>query len=249
MSLVAHDLSVAFGKRIAVDGLTFAAEQGRVLVLVGANASGKSTLLRSLAGLLPPTSRSITLDGEPLGSFSPARLAARIGWMTQRPSLVGRFTVRDVVSIGRFARPHDPEAIDAAIVQVGLEEHSDRPAEDLSVGQQQRVALARVLAQVPSDGVLLLDEPCAPLDPAQVEKIAKIIRSRAREGGTVIVAVHELRLARALGDDVLGLVEGRGVVSGEMGSSLDSKAIQDLYGVPSVEGPDGPLPALRVEEE
>ncbi len=249
MSLAVDNLSVAFGKRTAVDGLTFTAKPGRVLVLVGANASGKSTLLRTLAGLLPPTSGSVTLDGERLGSFSPARRAARIGWMTQRPSLVGRFTVRDVVAIGRFARPHNPQAIDTAIAKVGLEEHSDRPAEDLSVGQQQRVALARVLAQVPEDGVLLLDEPCAPLDPAQVEKIAKIIRARARLGGTVIVAVHELRLARALGDDVLGLVDGRCVVSGAMGSSLDSKAIQDLYGVPSVEGPDGPLPALRVEEE
>ena len=248
MSMVVDDVRIAFGERMAVDGLSFSASAGRVLVLVGANASGKSTLLRSLAGLLPPTSGSITVDGKSIGDFSPAKRAARIGWMTQRPSLVGRFSVRDVVSIGRFARPYNPGAVEQAIAEVGLSEHADRPAEDLSIGQQHRVALARVLAQVPEDGILLLDEPCAPLDPAQVEKCARIIRNRARAGGTVIVAVHELRLARALGDDVLGLADGKSVVSGDM-STLDSQAILDLYGVPSVAGPDGPLPALRVEEE
>jgi len=248
MSMVVNDLSIAFGERMAIDGLSFSATSGRVLVLVGANASGKSTLLRSLAGLLPPTSGSISVNGKPIGDFSPAKRAARIGWMTQRPSLVGRFSVHDVVSIGRFARPHNPNAVEHAIAEVGLLEHADRPAEDLSIGQQHRVALARVLAQVPEDGILLLDEPCAPLDPAQVEKSAKIIRKRAQAGGTVVVAVHELRLARALGDDVLGLADGKCVVSGDI-SSLDSQAILELYGVPSVDGPDGPLPALRVEEE
>ena len=83
-------------------------------------------------------------------------------------------------------------------------------------------------------------------DPAQVELAAREVRARARAGGIVVVAVHELRLARVLGDDVIGLRDGRVEVAGEIAAALDSGAIERLFGVPCVEGPEGPLPALRL---
>lgn len=247
MTLQVRDLDVSYGRDAAVlDGVSIEAHPGRVVVLVGPNAAGKSTLLKAMAGLLRPRGGSITLDGESVGAMAPARRAARIAWMAQRPSLTGRFTVREVVAIGRFARPQDPEAIQRAINSAGLAEHAERTAEELSVGQQQRVSFARALAQVPERGVLLLDEPFGPLDPAQVELAAREVRARARAGGIVVVAVHELRLARVLGDDVIGLRDGRVEVAGEIAAALDSGAIERLFGVPCVEGPEGPLPALRL---
>ena len=247
MTLVARNLSIEYGRgKPVLKDVTVDACAGRVVVLIGPNAAGKSTLLKAMAGLLPPAHGEVLFNGESVGSMASARRAAKIAWMSQRPSLTGRFTVREVVTIGRFARPRDSNAIDGAIEAAGLAEHADRIAEELSVGQQQRVAFARALAQVPQDGVLLLDEPFGPLDPAQAERAAREVRSRARAGGIVVVAVHELRLARALGDDVLGLRDGGVVVSGEVSTALDSEAIERLYNVPCVEGPEGPLPALRL---
>lgn len=247
MTLLARNLSVEYvrGKpvleRVSVDACS-----GRVVVLIGPNASGKSTLLRALAGLLPAIEGEIVIDGESVSSMAPARRAAKIAWMSQRPSVTGRFTVREVVTIGRFARPRDHDAIEEAIEVAGLTDQADRIAEELSVGQQQRVAFARALAQAPQDGVLLLDEPFGPLDPAQAEAAARVVRARARAGGIVVVAVHELRLATAVGDDVIGLLDGRVEVSGEVTTALDSAAIERLYNVPCVAGPEGPLPALRL---
>lgn len=247
MTLVARNLSIKYGRgKPVLKEVTVDARAGRVVVLIGPNAAGKSTLLKAMAGLLPPAHGEVLFNGESVGSMASARRAAKIAWMSQRPSLTGRFTVREVVTIGRFARPRDSNAIDGAIEAAGLTEHADRIAEELSVGQQQRVSFARALAQVPQDGALLLDEPFGPLDPAQAERAAREVRARARAGGIVVVAVHELRLARALGDDVLGLRDGGVVVSGEVSTALDSEAIERLYNVPCVEGPEGPLPALRL---
>ena len=245
MTLAARNLEITYpGRAPVLHDVTMAVAAGRVLALVGANASGKSTLLRGLAGLLLPSAGSVQLDGGPVADMAPAQRAARIGWMPQRPSIAGRFTVREVVQIGRFARPKDPDAVDAAIDAVGLGPEADRVAEELSVGQLQRVALARVLAQVPKDGVLLLDEPFAPLDPAQVARAGALIRERARAGGIVVMAVHELRHASVLGDDILGLREGRVEMHGSISDTLDADAIERLFGVGSVEGPEGPLPAI-----
>ena len=245
MTLSASNLVMGYpGRRSVLQDVSVDAEPGRVLALVGANASGKSTLLRGLAGLLLPESGSVTLGDELIRSMAPARRAALIGWMPQRPSIAGRFTVREVVTIGRFARPRDPEAVDAAIEAVGLEAEAGRVAEELSVGQLQRVALARVLAQVPDDGVLLLDEPFAPLDPAQVARAGALVRQRARAGGIVVMAVHELRHASVLGDDILGLREGRVEMHGPVSSELNARSIERLFGVGCVEGPEGPLPAI-----
>ncbi|MCH2162766.1 MAG: ABC transporter ATP-binding protein [Phycisphaerales bacterium] len=243
---MAHKLEIGYpGRPRVLQGVSMQAMAGRVLALVGANASGKSTLLRGLAGLLPATSGSVHLDGVAVSSLPPAQRAARIGWMPQRPSIAGRFSVREVVAIGRFARPRNLEAVEEAIEAVGLQSEADRVAEELSVGQLQRVALARVLAQVPQDGILLLDEPFAPLDPAQVARAGSLVRARAKAGGIVVMAVHELRHASVLGDDVLGLRDGQVEVHGQVADTLNAKAIQRLFGVDSVDGPEGPLPAIH----
>lgn len=245
MTLSADTLVMGYpGRRSVLHGVSMDARPGRVLALVGANASGKSTLLRGLAGLLAPESGTVQLGGESIRGMAPARRAALVGWMPQRPSIAGRFTVREVVTIGRFARPRDPDAVDAAIDAVGLGPEVDRVAEELSVGQLQRVALARVLAQVPEDGVLLLDEPFAPLDPAQVARAGALVRARAQAGGIVVMAVHELRHASVLGDDILGLREGRVEMHGPVERELNAGSIERLFGVGTVEGPEGPLPAI-----
>ena len=247
MTIRVDDVRVDYGgANAALEGVSVEATQGRVVVLIGPNASGKTTLLKTMAGLQRPSRGTVTLDGEAIHAISPARRAARIAWMAQRPSITGRFSVRETVAIGRYARPFDPEAVENALVAADLQPYAEAIVEELSVGQQQRVAFARALAQVPVEGVLLLDEPFGPLDPAQVERAAQEVAARAKAGGTVVVAVHELRVARMLGEEVIGLREGRVEVSGSVEEVLDADAIERLYGVPSVSGPEGPLPALRL---
>lgn len=241
--------SVAFGYRsgkLVLREISMRARPGRIVVLIGPNASGKSTFLKVLAGLLRPEAGRVELEGKPILRMSPPVRAGKMAWVPQRPLMGGRFKVAEIVAMGRYALSHDQGAVDAALVATGLEGEAQRVAEELSVGQQQRVALARALAQVPEKGVLLLDEPFAALDPAEVERAARVVKGRAAGGATVIVAVHDVRLATALGDDVIGLREGRVVVSGPRAEALDAAAIERLYGVSSVPGPEGPLPALRL---
>ena len=106
MTLVARNLSIEYGRgKPVLQEVTVDAHPGRVVVLIGPNAAGKSTLLKALAGLLRPAHGDVLFNGESVASMTPARRAAKIAWMSQRPSLTGRFTVREVVTIGRFARP------------------------------------------------------------------------------------------------------------------------------------------------
>lgn len=210
------------------------AEGGRITVVVGANAAGKTTLLRTVAGLRPARAGrvSIELDGAAYDPWRmPARVrAGRIAMLTQRVGLPAGFGVAESVEMGRHARPHRPERILEAMDRLALDPLRDRAVETLSVGQQQRVGLARVIAQHEPGGILLLDEPFAPLDLRETARAAGVLREAARRGGVVIATVHDLGLAARFGDDVWLLDGGRLVASGPAGKVLNRSRLELLFG-------------------
>ena len=163
MTLSADTLVMGYpGRRSVLHGVSMDARPGRVLALVGANASGKSTLLRGLAGLLAPESGTVQLGGESIRGMAPARRAALVGWMPQRPSIAGRFTVREVVTIGRFARPRDPDAVPDLPQRGDLHQTRDR-RRDHCQSQSRSASARQSLAWDVSDAKAHLKSTALPL--------------------------------------------------------------------------------------
>ncbi len=200
-------LTRAFDARIALHELTLAVEQGEILGLLGPNGSGKTTTLRILATLLPPTSGIARVLGWDVVTDAMA-IRRVIGVMPERPSLYERQTVD--ANLRFWAEAHelpDPDAaIASALAFVGLSDRRREAVGTLSKGLKQRVALARAIVHRPR--VLLLDEPSSGLDPAAAAAMEGLIRHLAREGTTVLMNTHRLAEAERLCDRVAILREG-----------------------------------------
>jgi iron complex transport system ATP-binding protein len=201
VSLSARDLTVRFGSRTVLDGLSLDISRGCWTSIIGPNGCGKSTLLKSLAGLINPERGAVTLEGKALKAWPRRERAKRVAWLPQstEPS---DLTVRDSVALGRFAYtgwlgnrlPADDAAIARALEATGAAEWSHRRLSTLSGGERQRVSLARLLAvEAP---ILLLDEPTTHLDPPHQTDIAHILRQQARGcEGTIVSAIHDMAVA------------------------------------------------------
>lgn len=232
--------SVAFGYRPGdpvVSGVSATLHAGRVTALIGPNASGKSTLLRLMLGLLTPWSGEARLGGAPVTGMTPSRRARRIAYVPQRGSIGFAFTVRQVVGMGRFAfgGASDTSA-DAAIDLCDLAGQRDRPFNELSGGQQQRVTLARALAQAgvggaEGAGVMLLDEPIGNMDLRHAHLTMARLRAAAGDGRAVLVVLHDLNMAMRWADDVWLMDGGRLAASGPYDEVLRPDLLGRVYGV------------------
>jgi ABC-type Mn2+/Zn2+ transport system ATPase subunit len=232
VAVAARGLVVGYAGRPVVDGLDLDVAPGRVLALVGTNGSGKSTVLKTLAGLLPPVSGSVEVLGGPPGA-SPHRLA----YLSQfhRTALVLPLRVRDVVRMGRFADrgllgrlgPDDERLVDESMARMGVADLADRSLRDLSGGQQQRIYLAQVLAR--RGDLLVLDEPTAGIDAAGAERYAAVVAEEGERGAAVVVATHDIADA-ARADDVL-LLAGRVVAHGPPAEVLTAEHLLDAFGI------------------
>lgn len=253
MTLACVDLCVDRGRRQVLHGVSLALEPGEVLALVGPNGAGKSTLLRTLCGDLAIASGSVTLDGAPLRTWSPRAVARRRAVLTQRPTLGAAFRIEDVVQLGRHplgtSAQRDAAAVRRALVSVGMQRRARSLWTRLSGGEQQRVMLARVLAQV--DGserpILLLDEPTSALDLAWSHRVLELARSLSGEGASVVVVLHDLGLAARYADRVAVLSEGRLLGLGTPRDVLTPDALARAWGVSArwVEvGDDGVVPVV-----
>ncbi|GGM46837.1 heme ABC transporter ATP-binding protein [Dactylosporangium sucinum] len=201
---------------------------GEVLALVGPNGAGKSTLLSVLAGDLGPDRGEVTVDGRPLGDWTPVELAMRRAVLPQHHLLSFPFPVVDVVRMGRAPWPDEGEDIVAgAMAATGVAHLATRSFLALSGGERARVALARVLAQ--RTGVLLLDEPTAALDLHHQELVLRIARERATEGDAILVVLHDLGLAAAHADRVMVLSGGRVVADGPPAEVFTPDLLTDVY--------------------
>ena len=189
MSLAVEQVGVRRGSDLAIEAVSFELQSGSLTALVGPNGAGKSTLLQAIAGQLPLESGFIKLDGQPL-TLPLAR--RQLALMPQRGEIAWGFpiTVRELVGLGRLvaARPGCCD-VEAALQRVGLAGLAQRRLDQLSGGQQQRALLARTLVQ-PAQ-VLLLDEPCAAIDPPARTALLQVMGQLRDAGLTLLVSSHD----------------------------------------------------------
>jgi phosphonate transport system ATP-binding protein len=232
-----------FGATTALDGVSVEVGVGEIVVLLGLSGSGKSTLLRHVDGLETPTSGTVTVLGQDVGTLRGARIRAlrrRVGFVFQQFELVGSLTVLENVLTGALGRLRGPRlglpaygralrerALDH-LDEVGLGAQAFQRADTLSGGQQQRVAIARALMQDPE--VLLADEPVASLDPESSEQVMGLIRQiAAARGLTVLCSLHQVDIALGWADRIVGLRHGA-VVLDTPTAGLDRAEVMQVYG-------------------
>lgn len=205
------------------------ARPGRITALIGPNASGKSTLLRCAIGSLKPSRGSVRLHGTNVHRMRPSRVAQAIAYVPQRSHVAADFTVRQIVDLGRYALAPDDAKVDAALRRLELEDLAERRYHELSVGQQQRVTLARAMAQLAPDGHLIADEPTSAMDLRHVHDTMGLLRELADGGATVLVAMHDLTAAATCADDVWLLDDGRLKAAGVVSEVMDVAKLELVF--------------------
>jgi len=238
----AGGLAAGYGGRPAVHGVTFAAEAGHTVAVLGPNGGGKTTLFRALVGDLVPLAGSVRVTGRP------AYLA-----QTERTRLDFPVSALDVATMGALARSPwwlparraDRRAAAEALERVGLEVETHARFGALSGGQRQRVLLARALVQ--EARVMILDEPFGGVDPASGERMDAILGELRGERRAIVVATHDVAAARTF-DRVLCL-NGRQVAFGEPGTTLSRAVLEATYGseIVVLEEDGGPVRAVAVQ--
>lgn len=237
MSLLITGLSVQKSGRPILTDVSMAAPSGRITGLLGPNGAGKSTLLAAMLGLVPAEGR-ITFDGHDLPNMSRRARARMLAYVEQSASTEERLTVQDVVALGRIPfeaawqaapSPEDADIIARAMQEAGVASFARRRFATLSGGEQQRVQLARALAQQPR--LLLLDEPTSHLDIQAQLQLLTLLRRKADAGVTVLIALHDLNLAARFCDHLVVLSQGRLAASGTPPDILNPALLRDVYGV------------------
>lgn len=230
MTIVLTGVTVARGDRVALTGVDLTIEPGEFVSVVGPNGSGKTTLLQSMAGDLVPTEGSVHIDGRSIGDMKPAEAARVRAFLGQdRASGVG-FDVASVVGFGAFisdgiSEPRDRVA--AAMARTAITELAHRRHDQLSGGEQRRVAIARVLCQ--DAPVVLLDEPTDTLDLGHAGAVMNIAREEAADGKTVVASSHDLNIAARFADRMVLLSRGRIVAVGSPEEVLTAERLSEVY--------------------
>jgi ABC-2 type transport system ATP-binding protein len=198
----ARGITKRFGERAALRDVSFDAGGGELLAIIGPNGAGKTTLLSILAGLLEPTSGTLTRD------------PSDIGWVPQQTAVYGKLTVRENLELfARLEKVADPRAVvEQMLEQTGLGDRADEELSKLSGGNRQRVNIAVGLLADPP--VLLLDEPTSSLDPRQREVLWEWVAGLAAEGTSVVFTTHNVGEAERWADRVLVLADGELVFTG-----------------------------------
>src|SRR3954466_2039286 len=208
----------AFGDNVVLDGVDLSVARGEVIVIAGPSGSGKSTMLRCVNGLETPDGGEVVFDGRPVraGRDLP-RLRSEIGFVFQQLHLFPHMTVLDNIvlapqKVKGVARDAARTRAHELLARVGIAEKADQFPADLSGGQQQRVAIARALAMDPK--LMLFDEPTSALDPEMIREVLDVMLGLAEAGMTMVVVTHEMGFARAAGDALVVMDQGRIVEQG-----------------------------------
>ncbi|MGV2853354.1 ABC transporter ATP-binding protein [Glutamicibacter sp. AGC13] len=237
--LAATDLHVGYGERIIIDGLDLQIPAGKITSIVGPNACGKSTLLRSMSRLLRPRAGQVLLDGHDIHRMQPKALAKTLGLLPQTPIAPEGITVADLVGRGRqphqglFSRWSDADdvAVAQALEATSTAELADRPVDELSGGQRQRVWIAMALAQ--GTQVLLLDEPTTYLDVSHQLDVLDLLTDLNRQRGTTVVMVlHDLNLAARYSDHLVAMRDGQIRAQGAPEDMLTAQVVHEVFGLP-----------------
>lgn len=238
MILEGRGLTIGYPDHIVGRGLDVALATGEVLALLGPNGGGKTTLLKTLLGLLKPKAGAVQLGGRTLDDYSIPERARVIAYVPQVHVGTFAFTVETVVLMGRtahgnlFSRPsaHDRAIAQSALERFGIARLAQRPYTMISGGERQLVLLARALAQEPQ--FVVLDEPTASLDFGNQGKVMAEIKALAKSGHGVLFTTHDPNHALRSADRAYLLRDGMRIAEGPVGSVLDRTHLEELYRAP-----------------
>ena len=237
-SLVADRITLGYAERTVVEDLSLEVPAGRITVIVGANACGKSTVLKAMARLLRPRAGTVLLDACDIHRMPTKEVARSLGLLPQSPIAPEGITVADLVSRGRH--PHhglmarwsaeDDRIVARALDATGTAELADRAVDELSGGQRQRVWIAMALAQ--ETDLLLLDEPTTFLDiNHQVEVLDLLTDLNHERGTTVVMVLHDLNLAARYADHLVAVHAGTVLAAGPPETVLTAETVERVFGL------------------
>lgn len=238
VTIAGHNLSIGYPGRLVGEGLSIRVNEGEVLALLGPNGGGKTTLLKTLLGLLPPRAGDVALAGKNLSAFSHRERARLIGYVPQVHTGTFAFTVETVVMMGRTAHGSlfsKPGAQDRAVTmrvleRFGIDALAPRPYTEISGGERQLVLLARALAQEPR--FVVLDEPTASLDFGNQGKVMREIRALAESGLGVLFTTHDPNHALRAAHRAYLLRAGECLADGPVSEVLTGERLEALYRAP-----------------
>ena len=230
-------LTIGYDQRTIISELDVQIPDGSFTVIVGPNACGKSTLLRSLARVLKPTAGTVLLDGKDIQKLPSKEVARSLGLLPQTSIAPDGITVLDLVSRGRY--PHqsllrqwsiaDEEAVTAALAATGVSELASRPVDELSGGQRQRVWVAMALAQ--DTQLILLDEPTTYLDVTFQVELLELFARLNREGRTMVAVLHDLNQAARYATHLIAMRSGSIVAQGAPAEIVTAQTVEEVFGL------------------
>lgn len=238
MQLQASALAIGYPGRNVGSGFAFTLDAGEVVALLGPNGGGKTTLLKTVLGLLPPRGGCVRVDGRDLAALPVRERARLLAYVPQGNASPFAFRVEEVVLMGRtahaglFARPSraDRAAVAAALARVGIAHLAQQPVTEISGGERQLALIARALAQEPR--AIVLDEPTASLDFGNQGKVLRELRRLAAQGLAVLFSTHDPNQAARHADRALLIRDGGTLAAGAVGEILTRAQLEVLYGAP-----------------
>ncbi|WP_458124393.1 ABC transporter ATP-binding protein [Paenibacillus sp. Z3-2] len=231
-------LDIAYEERLIVEDLNIQIPQGKITALVGANGSGKSTILKTMARIMAPKAGSVLLDGKSIHKQSTREVAKQLAILPQNPTAPEGLTVTELVSYGRFPyqkgfgsmRAEDKRMIEWAIEVTAMTEFHDRPIDQLSGGQRQRAWIAMALAQ--ETDILFLDEPTTFLDMAhQLEVLQLLEQLNATANRTIVMVVHDLNHASRYAHHMIGIKKGKAIAHGSPVEVMNSDVLREVFNI------------------
>ncbi|GAB1640226.1 ABC transporter ATP-binding protein [Krasilnikovia sp. MM14-A1259] len=236
--LRADALTLSYDRRVVVTDLDVRITDGSFTVIVGPNACGKSTLLRSLARVLKPQSGTVHLDGQAIEAYPSRHVAKQLGMLPQSPVVPGGIVVEELVARGRFAHQRllrqwsaeDEAAVAEAMRLTEVAELADRFVDELSGGQRQRVWLAMALAQ--QTPILLLDEPTTFLDLAHQFEVLDLCAELHEQGRTIVAVLHDLNHACRYATELIVMRGGRILAQGPPAEVMTAELVDAVFHMP-----------------
>jgi iron complex transport system ATP-binding protein len=234
----ATNIVAGYDNKVILNGVDVVIPSNKISVIIGANACGKSTLLKTFARLIKPVSGEILLDGKKISAIPPKQLAQVLGLLPQSPVVPEGITVADLVARGRFPYQtflkgmgkKDYEAVEEALEIMGITELANRSVDELSGGQRQRVWIAMALAQ--QTDILLLDEPTTFLDITyQVEILDLLTDLNRKRGTTIVMVLHDINLSARYADYIFAIQKGSLISQGTPSEVITEDLIKQVFGL------------------